>query len=243
MTNAVVGALRINLGLDSAEFERGLTESRKALIEFGRDMQDVGARMSTFLTLPIGAFGALTVRTAANFEEAMNRVRAALQPTASEFEALNDIAREYGATTAFSATQSAEAIEILAKNGLDASQILGGALGASLTLAAASGADMAQAGDIATDVMLQFGKGASELGTVVDGITGVLIQSKFGIDDYALALAQAGGVAGGLGMTFEDFNAGIAATSSLFASGSDAGTSFKTSSRASCRRRPRPRRS
>lgn len=97
-----------------------------------------------------------------------------------------------------------------------------------MKLAAASGSELSTAADVATDVMMNFGKEAKELEGLVDGITGVLLESKFGFDDYRLALGQAGGVAGNLGVSFEDFNASIAATSSAFASGSDAGTSFKT---------------
>lgn len=54
------------------------------------------------------------------------------------------------------------------------------------------------------------------------------IASKFGAEDYSLALAQGGGVAKAAGVSFEDFNTTIAAVSNSFASGSDAGTSFKT---------------
>jgi hypothetical protein len=64
--------------------------------------------------------------------------------------------------------------------------------------------------------------------TAVNGITGTTQFSKFGIEDYSLAIAQAGGVASSVGVSFDDFNATIAAISPLFASGSDAGTSFKT---------------
>lgn len=226
--NAVIGALRVNLGLDSAEFERGLSEARRAMVNAGRQMQEIGGRMSLAITAPLVGAGTVIIRTAASFEASMNRVRAALGASDEEFAALEQAAKDLGETTQFSASEAADAIETLAKNGLSAAQILGGALEASLALAAASGTDLASAGDIATDVMLQFGKSAEDLGGVVDGITGVLLASKFGIDDYRLALAQAGGVAGGLGVEFEDFNAAIAATSSLFASGSDAGTSFKT---------------
>lgn len=129
--------------------------------------------------------------------------------------------------TTFSASESADAMEMLAKNGLNASQILDGAVSASMKLAAASGSALSSSADVATDVMMNFGKSAKELGGLVDGITGVLLESKFGFDDYRLAIGQAGGVAGNLGVSFEDFNASIVATSSAFSSGSDAGTSFK----------------
>lgn len=187
-----------------------------------------GAGLGAGLTAPLAGFGTSILRAAGDFEAAMNRVSAVAGTSETELAALTAEAKRLGETTQFSASQAAEGIEILAKNGLSAADILGGALSSSLTLAAASGAELGDASDIATDVMQQFGKRAGELAPLVDGITGVLTASKFGIDDYRLALAQAGGVAGGVGVEFEDFNAAIAATSSLFASGSDAGTSFKT---------------
>src|SRR5690606_22210013 len=121
----------------------------------------------------------------------------------------------------------AGAIEMLAKNGLNLDQIMQGAARSTVLLANSTGADFATAADIATDVMAQFGYGAEQMSAVVDGITGVTQASKFSIDDYRLALAQAGGVASSVGVDFDDFNATIAAISPLFAGGSDAGTSFK----------------
>jgi TP901 family phage tail tape measure protein len=119
-------------------------------------------------------------------------------------------------------------MEVLIKNGLDMAQVLGGATDASLALAGATGSELASAADVATDVLQSFSKQVGDLKPAVDQITGTLLASKFGFDDYRLALGQAGGVAGGLGVEFEDFNAVLAATSNLFSSGSDAGTSFKT---------------
>lgn len=126
------------------------------------------------------------------------------------------------------ATQAADAIEMLATNGLNMSQIMDGAARNTVLLANATGADFATAANVATDTMALFGIQASDMKQAVDGITGVTIASKFGIEDYALALAQGGGVASVAGVSFEDFNATIAAISPYFASGSDAGTSFKT---------------
>ncbi|AHK42209.1 putative phage tail protein [Ensifer adhaerens OV14] len=228
MASAVIGSLRVVLGIDTAMFDKGLGDAMKSLKGVGSSMQSLGKTMSLSLTAPIVGFGALTVKTAGDFEAAMNRVDAATGATADEFKAMRDMAVQLGADTSFSASESADAMEMLAKNGLKASQILDGAVAASMQLAAASGSDLSAAADVATDVMMNFGKEAKDLAPLVDGITGVLLESKFGFDDYRLAMGQAGGVAGNLGVSFEDFNAVIAGTSSAFASGSDAGTSFKT---------------
>lgn len=228
MASAVIGALRVNLGIDSAEFQDGLRKAQQSLAGIGKSMTRVGAGLSAAVTAPVVAMGVSILRTAGDFEASMSRVSAATSATGDQMAALETLARDLGKSTIFSASEASDAMEILAKNGLTVEQILGGATQASLDLAAATGSDMAGAADVATDVMLSFGKTTADMGKVVDGITGTLLESKFGFDDYRLAIGQAGGVAGGLGVEFEDFNAALVATSNLFASGSDAGTSFKT---------------
>lgn len=234
---AVIGALRADLSAGWAEFAADMGKAADSVRTFSKtfkstaaEMRSIGATMSAALTLPLVAFGAATVTGAKDFEAGMNRVKAATQATSAQMTALTKEAREVGVdpTNTANAIEAAEAMETLAKNGLTVSQILGGALDATTKLAAATGSELAPAADVATDVMLQFGKSAKDLGPVVNGITGTLLASKFGFDDYRLALGQAGGVAGGLGVEFTEFNAVIAATSALFGSGSDAGTSFKT---------------
>ncbi|WP_175386418.1 phage tail tape measure protein [Rhizobium sp. 9140] len=184
--------------------------------------------MSTYVSAPLAAMGALTLKTAGDFEASMNRVQAATNASTSDFAAMQKMALDLGANTSKSASESADMMEMLAKNGLTATQILDGAAAASIKLSEATGGDLSTSADVATNVMAQFKIEAKDLGRVVDGITNVTLASQFGFNDYKDAIAQAGGVAGALGVSFEDFNAAIAGTSSVFNSGSDAGTSFKT---------------
>jgi TP901 family phage tail tape measure protein len=226
--SAVIGSLRVNLGIDTAMFDKGLADAMRSLKGIGSSMQSIGKTMSLSLTAPILGFGALTVKTASDFEAAMNRVGAATGSTGAEFEALEKLARDLGRTTSKSASESADMLEMLAKNGLPAKDILNGAAQAAIRLSEATGGDLSRSADVATNVMAQFGKEAKDLAPIVDQITGVTLASQFSFDDYALALGQAGGVAGSLGVELTEFNAAIAATSDVFNSGSDAGTSFKT---------------
>lgn len=163
-----------------------------------------------------------------DFEKTMSGVKAVLDPTTEDFKRLSDMARELGRSTQYSAQESASAIEMLAKNWLNVTQILDGAADASLNLAAATGAQLSTAADIATSSMLSFWLSVKDLDQVVDSITWTTNVSKFWIEDYAQALAQGGWVAKAVGVNFADFNAWIAAISPSFSSGSDAGTSFKT---------------
>ncbi|AWC25450.1 phage tail tape measure protein, TP901 family, core region [Aminobacter sp. MSH1] len=226
--SAVIGSLRVVLGIDTAMFDKGLADAMKSLKGIGKSMQSAGKTMSAALTAPILGFGALTLKTAGAFEASMNRVAAATGATGAEFQALETLARDLGRSTSKSASESADMLEMLAKNGLSAEQILGGAAEAAIKLSEATGGELSRSADVATNVMAQFGLEAKDLAKVVDQITAVTLDSQFGFDDYALALGQAGGVAGALGVELTEFNAVIAATSDVFNSGSDAGTSFKS---------------
>ncbi|OLP56673.1 phage tail tape measure protein [Rhizobium rhizosphaerae] len=228
MAGAVIGALRVNLGIDSAQFQEGLKNAQAALGNAGKSMQLVGKSLSTYLTVPLAGAGAAILNTAGSFEASMNRVQAATNASTAEFDAMKKMALDLGANTSKSASESADMMEMLAKNGLTAQQILAGAASASIKLSEATGGDLSTAADVATNVMSQFKIGAEDLGEVVDGITNVTLTSQFGFNDYKDAIAQAGGIAGALGVKFQDFNAAIAGTSSVFNSGADAGTSFKT---------------
>lgn len=217
----------------------GLRETDRAARELKGSLGAVSAELpalarlarfmgTTALAGGIVAFGRSSLNVGREFQAMMQRVEAATRAGEAEMGRLSDAAKELGATTAFTAMQAAEAIEVLAKNGVSVADILDGALSSSVALASALGAEMAPAADLVTDLMQQFGLEAGQLPDIVDQVTGAALKSKFGFDDLRLAIGQAGGVAGTSGVEIEDFLTVLAATSSSFASGSDAGTSFKT---------------
>lgn len=196
------------------------------LVGVGKALTGVGAIAATAL---IG-FGASGVKAAMDVDHQLAQIAATLGTTKDAAMPLKDLMTELALDPKLTVnvTQAGEAIEVLAANGLELQDILEGGARGAVQLANATGSDFATAATIATDAMQQFGFEANELGQVADGIAGVLVKSKFSADDYALALSNAGGIAGSLGVELSDFNTVLAATSSQFASGSDAGTSFKT---------------
>ena len=183
---------------------------------------------TTALVGGAAAFGRSALNVGREFQAMMQRVEAATRAGEADMARLSAAAKELGATTAFTAMEAAEAIEVLAKNGVLVADILGGALDASVSLAGALGGEVAPSADLVTDLMQQFRLEAAQLPMIVDRLTGAAQTSKFGFDDLRLAIAQAGGVAGTFGVEIEDFLTALSATASSFASGSDAGTSFKT---------------
>nr|WP_314471054.1 phage tail tape measure protein [uncultured Sphingomonas sp.] len=208
---------------------RAMVNVADAVADAGRRTQIAGAAMTAAVTIPLTIMGRRTKDTAADFQSSMNRVRSAmLSASPEQIEKLADAAMTLGPAMGRSAIEAADAIEMLAKNGMSAAAILNGGLASSLTLATVGQSNLSDAADLTTDVVAQFGKSSADLPDVVNKVSGALDVSKMAFDDYRLAIGQAGGVAGGLGFAFEDLNVALAATAPLFASGSDAGTSFKT---------------
>lgn len=195
----------------------------------GAKLQSAGTTTSMYASAPAAGGLGFIVNEARQFEAGMNGVRAIIQNlTDEDFKKLEEQARQYGATTIFTAAQVANAIQTLAQNGLSADQILGGALAATVSSSAALNYDIASTADLITDVMLQFGKGADELGDVADKLVGLRSNSKFRPEDLKFAFSMGGGVSGSSGLSMEDFMAGLGLSSYMFGSGSDAGTAFKT---------------
>lgn len=232
---APIGALRAELSASAVKFAEDMGKAAGSVRKFGRTFEKVGKRaqalgqnMSLRITAPIVALGGAVLKMAGDFEAAMNRVQAITGATGDDFKRMRDLAMELGKTTQFSASQAADGMEVLAKNGLDVTQILGGAVDASLKLAAATGAQLAPAADVVTDAMLAFGKEAGDLPMVVDQITNTTLNSKLGFEAYADALGQAGGAAATLGFEFNEFNAALATTVPFFKGGAQAGAAFKT---------------
>jgi TP901 family phage tail tape measure protein len=202
---------------------------RGQMAQLEQTVRRVGIGLTAGVTLPFAGLMATSVRGAANFQSAMNKVNASMRDlNPQQLKEMGRLARELGPQVGMGATQAASAIESLALAGMSAANIMNGGLRAALTLSAANLGDVGASGAMVQNVLQQFQLSAADLPMVVNRITGALDNSQFGFEDFRLGVAQAGTVASAAGISFEDFTTALAATSSAFASGSDAGTSFKT---------------
>lgn len=194
-----------------------------SLLKTGLKVAAAGAAAAV---IGLGAGLASSVMDAADMEQHVADIAAVMGVAADKVGPLKDLINELGIDPKLKvdATGAADAIEMLAKNGLSMSDILDGAARNTVLLSNATGADMAGAADIATDAMALFNIKASDMKDAVDGIVGVTVNSKFGIEDYALALGTGAKGAVAAGMGFDQFNEILTATASNFTSGMTAGT-------------------
>lgn len=197
-----------------------LTQQRQAFQLLGTSMMAAGGLMAAGL--------GVAVAKAADFNQAMSYVAATGDDARESFDGLREAAIEAGASTVFSATESANAIEEMAKAGVDAKDILGGGLKGALDLAAAGGLGVADAAGIAATALKVFNLEGSDMGHVADLLAAGAGKAMGDVSDLSAALAQGGQVAAATGLTIEETTATLAAFASQGLLGSDAGTSFKT---------------
>lgn len=180
------------------------------------------------LGLSFGAFsfGREALEAGGKFEDAMARVRAVSNATKSEFKAMEDEAQRLGATTKYSATDAANALENLVRNGLkplDAAK----AVGKTLEFAQANTIELAEAADIATNVMNGFGKEVADLGNINDVLSSTAAHSATNVSDLAEALKIAAPIATTAKIGIEETNAALGTLANVGFKGTDAGTGVK----------------
>lgn len=144
-----------------------------------------------------------TVNTYKDFEAAMSQVKAISGTTGSEFDKLTAKAKEMGATTKFTATESAEAFNYMAMAGWNAQQMTDGISGI-LNLAAASGEDLGTTSDIVTDALTAFGLKASDATHFSDVLAQASASANTNVSLMGETFKYAGTMAGSLGYSIED---------------------------------------
>jgi TP901 family phage tail tape measure protein len=225
------------LALDSSQYDSGLrgAESRTTASanrmaqdwkKVGEAAETLGKNLSVFVTAPLVAFGATSIKTAGDFEAAMNRVAGITRATGVEFQQLENLAKELGATTQFSASQAADAMGFLAMAGFDTNQIIS-ALPGTLELAAAGSLDLARAADIASNVLTGYGLQAEEVGRVNDVLALASISANTNVEQLGNAFKFVAPVASAMGVTIEESAAAIGIMSDAGIQGEMAGTALR----------------
>lgn len=135
-----------------------------------------------------------SVQTGMGFDSAMSQVAATMGKTTAEIAELRDYAKEMGAETAFSATQSAEALNFMALAGYDANTSMK-MLPNVMNLAAAGGMELARASDMITDSQTALGLSLSETETLVDQMAKTSSTTNTSVSQLGDAMLTIGGTA------------------------------------------------
>lgn len=171
--------------------------------------------------------GKYVIEVGSEFESSMSRVSAISGATGGDLTALTEKAKEMGATTKFSASESASAFEYMAMAGWKTNDMLEGIDGV-MALAAASGEDLATTSDIVTDALTAFGEGAGEAGRLADIMAAASSNANTNVGMMGETFKYAAPVAGSLGASMEDTAVAIGLMANVGVKASQAGTALRS---------------
>lgn len=174
------------------------------------------------------AVGVAAVKAFADFDASMSAVQANTGASAGVMNQLRDAALDAGARTIYSASESADAINELAKAGVSVTDILNGGLDGALDLAASGQMGVADAAELTASALNEFGLKGNQASHVADLLAAGANTAQGGVSDMGEALKMVGTTASQLGMSIEDTTGAITMMASQGIVGSDAGTQLRS---------------
>ena len=213
-------SMNISLRLMAGQFTKGLKNIRRQIDTFGRYIR------SAFALGSVTAFGRSVVKVGADFENAMARVRAVTNASSMELKTMRNEAERLGATTRYTATEAAGALENLTRNGMTAAQATRSLSGV-LQLAQANSIGLAEAADMVTNTMNMFGLSVDDVSRINDTLSSTASNSATDVTLLYEALVNAAPVAKTLGFSLEETSSAIGALAQKGVKGADAGTQLR----------------
>lgn len=189
------------ISLDTSAYESALSGAKSSASGFGSTLTNVVGHAVDFVKTSLETAGRATaafigdsIQTGREFDQAMSQVAATMGTSVGEIENLRDFAREMGASTAFSATEAAEALNYMALAGYDAETSMS-MLPNVLNLAAAGNFDLARASDMVTDTQTAFGISLERTTQMVDEMAKAASTGNTNVEQLGDAFLTVGGLA------------------------------------------------
>lgn len=166
------------------------------------------------------------IAVGARFEKQMATVRGIARASEKDFKLLSGAAKEMGATTEWSATQAAEALEFMALAGWNVQKSIEG-LPLMLNAATAAGENLAETSDILTDTLTAMGLEIEDMGRLTDVMIGTTTRANTNFLQMGEALKEAAPYARAYGFEIEEVAALLGVVADAGIKASDAGTGLK----------------
>lgn len=217
------GKIVIETGLDTKGIETGLKKvSSIAKTGIATTVTAISG-MSTALA---GVAG-YSIKVGSSFEAGMSKVQAVSGASNEQLQRLSDKAKEMGATTKFSATEAADAMNYMAMAGWKTGDMLNGIDGI-MNLAAASGEDLATTSDIVTDALTAFGLTAQDSTHFADVLAAASSNANTNVSMMGETFKYVAPVAGSLGYSAEDCAVAIGLMANSGIKASQSGTALRS---------------
>lgn len=216
------------LTLNVIDFVKNLKTAGSNFDKVTGAMVSVGGLLTKTVTEPIIGIGKKIVEVGKEFESTMSQVQALSGATADELKYLEDVARQLGAETAYSASQAAEGFTYMALAGWDVEE-MATALPSVLYLAGAGMSDLGTISDIVTDNITAFGLTADDAAEFCDVLAVAMSNSNTNVEQLGEAFKYVAPLAGTFGFTVQDTATVLGIMADNGIKGSQAGTALRGS--------------
>lgn len=224
---AIIRNLLVRAGADFSELQKEMQNAQKFMKSAGKEITAIGKTLTLGITTPLLGLGTAAVSVSANFQESMSKVAAISGATGDDLERLTEKAKDMGATTKYSASESAEAFQYMAMAGWKTEDMLDGISGI-MNLAAASGEELATVSDICTDALTAFGMSASDSGRFADILASASSNANTNVSMLGESFKYVAPLCGSMGYSAEDASIALSLMANAGIKGSQSGTSLKT---------------
>lgn len=215
-----------NLGESAEEAGSSMGEAEGKANSLADSLKKLFAVISMAAVLSqVGKYASDAIDIGKDYTAMMSEVQALSGATGSDLALLQNTAREYGATTVFSATEAAEALKYMSLAGWDAQQS-SSALGGVLNLAAASGMELGQASDMVTDYLSAFGMQAQDSAYFADMLAYAQANSNTSAAQLGEAYRNSAANLNAAGQDAETVTSMLEAMANQGYKGSEAGTAL-----------------
>lgn len=224
----------IRLMADTASYEAAMTRAGSTARSVASGMENTGRRSAliasgmTAAGLAVAAFGVAAVKMAADFDQQMSTVQANTGATSAQMDQLRAAAIEAGASTVYSASDSADAINDLGKAGMSVTDILTGGLTGALNLAASDGMAVGDAAEYMANALSMFHLKGSQASQVADTLAAGAGKAVGNVSDFGEALNNCGAQANSFGMNIQETTGILALFAQNGTIGAEAGTQLKS---------------
>ena len=221
-----------NLETKLKELPSSLDIVGQKMQSIGDAMQNAGSKMTSFgqAIAPVSAAAAAgltaSAKTFMDFEQGMSKVAAISGATGDDLVALTEKAKEMGANTKYSATESAEAFSYMAMAGWKTEQMLAG-IAPVMNLAAASGEELGTVSDIVTDALTAFGLKAEDAAGFADVLAAASSNANTNVSMMGESFKYAAPVAGSMGYSVQDVALALGLMANSGIKADQAGTSLR----------------
>ena len=215
---------------DKAKFKNASAASEKLLGNFKSLADLLGGAVLTgvkAVAVAMAGLGTASALVGAAFEQQMRQVGVIAEADEEQMALLTEEARRLGSTTAFSATEAADAMQLLASAGLDTQQIIAAA-GQALVLAGAGGVDMSTATAVLASTLSTFNMEATDPARIPDVHAKARAGSQFEAGALTKALKYGAPTAAAFGYSLEETVAAMAQFRDMGLQGSTAGTALRS---------------